>query len=72
MLSQNFNNPLSLLSVDGTIDNTGELFRTNGPETLTNTWRMYTGNTEKASFFVPAGSDDLVIYSFMPCKHLTS
>jgi hypothetical protein len=71
-IGQNFNNPLSLLSVDGSDDNTGEVFRTNGHETLTNSWRMFAGNNEKASFFVPAGSDDLVIYSFMPCKHLTS
>ncbi|MGC9332342.1 MAG: hypothetical protein ACP5DZ_10780 [Bacteroidales bacterium] len=63
-IGQDFNNPHSLLSVDGTNDNTGEVFRTNSPETLTNAWRIFTGNTEKARLYVPANSDDLVIMKF--------
>jgi len=44
----------------------GEVFRTVGPNTQLNAWRMFTGagqGTEKAALFVPANSKDFVIQS---------
>ncbi|MEA3447383.1 MAG: tail fiber domain-containing protein, partial [Bacteroidota bacterium] len=67
--------PKSMLEVNTTSDytqffhpdiaNRGEVFRTVGPANVTNYWRMFTGNSEKASLYVPAGSQDLIIESRM-------
>jgi len=39
-IGRNFNGPVSLLSIDGTNDNTGEVFRTNTVSGLNTFWRM--------------------------------
>jgi hypothetical protein len=50
-IGQNFNNPLSLLSVDGSDDNTGEVFRTNTGDVYNTFWRMEINNNEMGSIF---------------------
>jgi len=50
-IGQNFNNPLSLLSVDGSDDNTGEVFRTNTSAGLNTFWRMNVNNNEMGNIF---------------------
>jgi hypothetical protein len=60
----NFLNPLSVLHVNSNAYNSGEVFRTNGPGTQTNAWRMFTGTgngTEKFSLYVPASSDHVTL-----------
>ncbi|MGC9332232.1 MAG: hypothetical protein ACP5DZ_10225 [Bacteroidales bacterium] len=60
-IGQNFNNPQSLLSIDGTNDNTGEVFRTNGSNADTTIWRFCQGNNEIAQFFSLPDSKDFII-----------
>ncbi|MBI5218075.1 MAG: hypothetical protein HY958_04015 [Bacteroidia bacterium] len=54
----------SVVHINANGMNTGEVFRTSGPANQVNAWRMFTGTgngTEKASFYIPANSGDLVI-----------
>lgn len=55
-VGNNFNTPLSVLHVNGNKNNSGEVFRTNGPSNITNVWRLETGSLEKFKLFVPADS----------------
>ncbi|TNE53292.1 MAG: tail fiber domain-containing protein [Bacteroidetes bacterium] len=50
-LGLNFNNPLSLMHIDGNGYNNGEVFRTDGPAATLNAWRMETGGVPRASFY---------------------
>ena len=47
-IGQNFTSPQSLLSINGnaTVNATGEVFRTNGPSTNLNAWRLWTGGQD--------------------------
>ncbi|MGC9332093.1 MAG: hypothetical protein ACP5DZ_09510 [Bacteroidales bacterium] len=61
MSNQNFNNPQSLLSVDGTNDNTGEVFRTNTSSGLNTFWRMDVSNIERGNVFSRVNATDCTI-----------
>ena len=53
-----------LLPQNGSITTLGEVFRTTGPSTDTNTWRLFTGagnGTEKFSLFVPENSNHVTL-----------
>jgi len=68
-----FNDPHALhalLHVNSTADPnnptpTGEVFRTDGPSTEINAWRLWTGTgtdaSEKAAFYIPAASNNFVL-----------
>ena len=50
-IGKSFTSPASLLSVDGTNNPTGEVFRTNCPSGTTTIWRMIRAGNEYGSFF---------------------
>ena len=50
-IGKSFTSPASLLSVDGTLNPTGEVFRTNCPSGTTTIWRMIRAGNEYGSFF---------------------
>jgi hypothetical protein len=59
-IGQDFNNPQSLLSIDGTNDNTGEVFRTNTSSGLNTFWRMEITNKERGAIFSLSNASDAI------------
>ena len=55
-IGKNFTSPASLLSVDGTLNPTGEVFRTNCLSSTTTIWRMLKAGSEYGSLF--SGTDN--------------
>lgn len=65
-IGRGFSNPQALLHVSSTnFISTGEVFRTDGPSTDINAWRLWTGTganaSEKAAFYIPANSNNFVL-----------
>ncbi|MDD2385377.1 MAG: hypothetical protein PHP52_01185, partial [Bacteroidales bacterium] len=50
-IGTNYSNPLSVLHIDANNMATGEIFRTNGPSTVFNSWRFFTGGTSGTEKF---------------------
>lgn len=50
-MGTNFTNPLSLLHIDATLNNVGEVFRTNAPFAINTFWRMERGGFARGRIF---------------------
>jgi len=58
-IGQDFNNPVSLLHIDGTNDNTGEVFKTNTLNGLNTFWRMWRADKPIGNVFSRANGESI-------------
>ncbi len=58
-IGQDFSNPLSLLNIDGTNDNTGEVFKTNTLNGLNTFWRMWRADKPIGNVFSRANGESI-------------
>ncbi|TNE54878.1 MAG: hypothetical protein EP338_05740 [Bacteroidetes bacterium] len=56
-IGNNFLNPNSVLHINGQGYGSGEVFRTDGPASTLNAWRMETGGVPRASFYTQANNN---------------